>query len=776
MINTESISAKRNIGLKIDYEKLLVVIAGFLLSRVDILDGFTPFGLAFLGSFLIMKNKSMTLLLSIVLGVFTLKGLKGIDYYLILGISYLVFTKIEGVKRFSLLKSSGLLSLIFLLIKMGSLFFINELFIYDIFLIGFESVLVFSMTYVFSFSFPIGDIRNTNMHGEKLICSFITLGLIISGVGSLQIFSISLKNIISIILLIYLSYKHGVIVGASSGVIIGLMAYISQTEMPFIIAILGLSGLFAGVFKDLGKSGSILGFILGNGIISYYINNLGTSFLNYREILISSLGFLILSSLVKIDLGELFTENSKIKRDYYERKNKMVLDSLDHTVELFNSLSDTFKRSFQNKDIYPKTQVYDLINEVSNKTCKNCTSYNKCWKEEYHTRYNDILNMIALVEGNMQDSQGLEIIAGEFCINEKSLIDHIRDEYKIFKINRNWNLKLIEQRQLLSEQLKGVGLVINNISKEIYKEPVFKEELEEELIKELKNMRINIEDLSAAQIGKDDLEVLIILKEDISSMEEVEDIRSILSENIGCNMTCNYTYGNVISKDRRLKFNKAKKFSTLTKVASIANTENGISGDNLSYGEVNTTSYMAISDGMGTGNLANKESGIAIELLEKLVETDLDRDIIIKTLNSVLRTKSNEELFTTLDLGFIDLYTGKCQILKTGSPATFIKKKDRVVLVDSTSLPIGILENVDFNIYEEYLDDGDIVIMMSDGILDSNREVERGELWMKELIEKMSIQSPEIMAKEILDLGKLMSGEEIRDDMTVVVTKVLKRI
>ena len=763
MINTESISAKRKIDLKINYEKIILVIAGFLLSRVNILDGFTPFGLAFLGSFIIMKKKSIGLLLSIILGVFTLKGFNGFDYYLILTISYLVFTKVEGVKKFSLLKSSGVLSLIFFLIKMGSLFFINELFVYDMFLIGFESVLVFSMTYLFSFSFPIGDIRNTNLHGEKLICSFITLGLIISGIGSLQVFSISLKNIISIILLIYLSYNHGAMVGATSGVIIGLIAYISQTEMPFIIGILSLSGLFAGVFKDLGKSGSILGFILGNGIISYYINNLASSFLNYKEILISSLGFFILSNLIKIDLGELFTENSKIKRDYYERKNKIVVDSLNHTAELFNSLSDTFKKSFQNKDIYPKTEVYDLINEVSNKTCKNCTSYDKCWKENYHSSYNDILNIIALVEGNIQDGQSLEIIAGEFCIKEQSLIEHIKDEYKIFKLNCNWNLKLIEQRQLLSEQLKGVGVVISNITEEIYKEPIFKVELEEELIKELKNMRINIEELSAAQISKDDLEVLIVLKEDISSMEEVEKIRWILSENIGWDMTCNYTYGNVISTDRRLKFNKAKKFSTLTKVASIANTENGISGDNLSYGEVNTTSYMAISDGMGTGNLANRESSIAIELLEKLVETDLDRDIIIKTLNSVLRTKSNEELFTTLDLGFIDLYTGKCQILKTGSPATFIKKKDRVVLVDSTSLPIGILENVDFNIYEEYLEDGDIVIMMSDGILDSNREVERGELWMKELIEKMSIQSPEIMAKEILDLGKLMSGEEIRE-------------
>ena len=134
---------------------------------------------------------------------------------------------------------------------------------------------------------------------------------------------------------------------------------------------------------------------------------------------------------------------------------------------------------------------------------------------------------------------------------------------------------------------------------------------------------------------------------------------------------------------------------------------------------------------MGIGRKANIESSIAIELLEKLMEINMNKNIIIRTINSVLRAKSNDEIFTTLDLGFIDLYTGKLQILKTGSPATFIKKKDRVEIINSSSLPIGILENVDFNIYEEILEDGDIVIMMSDGILDSNKDVGNIDIWMR---------------------------------------------
>ena len=158
------------------------------------------------------------------------------------------------------------------------------------------------------------------------------------------------------------------------------------------------------------------------------------------------------------------------------------------------------------------------------------------------------------------------------------------------------------------------------------------------------------------------------------------------------------------------------------------------------------------------------------------METNINKDTSIRTINSVLRAKSDDEIFTTLDLGFIDLYTGKLQILKNGSPATFIKKKDRVEIINSRSLPIGILENVDFNIYEEELEDGDMVIMMSDGILDSNRDVRDGEKWMQDVIMGINSQNPKVISEEILNIAKSIEKDSSKDDMTVMVTKVWKSV
>ncbi len=151
---------------------------------------------------------------------------------------------------------------------------------------------------------------------------------------------------------------------------------------------------------------------------------------------------------------------------------------------------------------------------------------------------------------------------------------------------------------------------------------------------------------------------------------------------------------------------------------------------------------------------ANNESGIAINLLEKFLEAKFDKELTLKTINSILMLKSNEEIFTTFDISLLDLYSGKLQIIKTGAPATFIKKKDRIKLVNSQSLPVGILKDVDFNIYEEYLEDGDIIIMMSDGILESNEEVDNAEQWMKDVIANIDSLNPKTIADTILKISK----------------------
>ena len=169
---------------------------------------------------------------------------------------------------------------------------------------------------------------------------------------------------------------------------------------------------------------------------------------------------------------------------------------------------------------------------------------------------------------------------------------------------------------------------------------------------------MDIKDLSVLVLPGDELEILVEMYKPLEEVKELERLRLILSKALGYGISADYGLGNCLAS-KIISFRKANRFASLTDVSSLANSENKVSGDSYSFGERGNVNFAAICDGMGIGKKANRESGIAIELLEKLMEINMDRPMIIRTINSFLRAKSNDEIFTTLDLSFIDLYTGK---------------------------------------------------------------------------------------------------------------------
>lgn len=776
MTKMESILSKSKWDLGIDKYQIFIMFIGFFLGRVNIIDRLTPFSIAFLAAYIISRDVSLGLLLSIVLGVFSFQGFNGAAYYISAAIIYTLLQKVKENRDLTLIGSSLITGGVFTVIKALFIIILGKIFIYDLFLAMFEGILIFTMTYIFSFSLPIEGLSKQKITNEKIVCSFITLALVLAGFNDLFLFGVSLKNIISVIIIIYLSYNQGALMGVTSGVVLGLVSYISHTEMPFIIAILGVSGLLAGLFNELGKAGSILGFILGNGIISFYLNGLGTSFIDYKELILAGLFFLGLSYYYEEDINKVFAAESDVREDYEDRKVEIVVSKLTKMVDLFHSLSQTFKETINEVDSNSNIEVYSLIDGVINNTCTNCSKHEDCWKENYYTTYHKVFNLIALMESNLGNEDRLKYEIEKFCIGEEKLISNLKEAYELFINNQIWNKKLNEQRLLVADQLKGLGYVIEKISKDMYTNPVFNEELEQILLKELKNLRIGVQDIRVAELEKDNVEILVDFNRDYNINENLDRVRGIVSNSLGYPLSSNYIYSNDKNRSKTFKLIRSNTFQSLTKVCSTSNSEGYVSGDNYTFGEVDNTSFVAISDGMGIGKKADIESSTAINLLEKLMEANFDKEMTIKTINSVLRTKSNDEIFTTMDIGFVDLYNGKLQMIKAGSPATFIKKKDSVKIVNSQCLPIGILKDIDFKIYEENLDDGDLIIMMSDGVLDSNREVDNSEKWMQKIIMDINASNPQLIADEILNIAHFVSVDKIKDDMTVMVTKIWKSV
>jgi len=182
---------------------------------------------------------------------------------------------------------------------------------------------------------------------------------------------------------------------------------------------------------------------------------------------------------------------------------------------------------------------------------------------------------------------------------------------------------------------------------------------------------------------------------------------------------------------------------------------------------------VALSDGMGTGEKAFKESTMVVEMLEELLEAGFPVKTAIQMLNTALVIGRDEVQFATVDVSIFDLYSGKCEIVKAGGTTTFIKRKDHIEEVASVSLPIGVLQDIEVDIREIQMESGDFVIMVTDGVMDALPVGKQEELLMK-FINETDIQNPRELAHFIM--GKVLetSGTVPGDDMTILVVGIWK--
>ena len=779
MLNTEYISSKekkQNRVLAFNWRYLLPVVLAFLISRASLVDKLTPFGIAFITAHILAGKFNMYMLASSILGILSIHGLAGMDYIITLAILAIIYRFVEKLRQYSLIVSAIITSCIFaaFMSLYGMLF--KEFLFYDFLIIGFEALIVFTLTYIFSYTI---DAKFQRLGAnERLISIFITLALVLSGFNELNIYGISIKNLIGIVIILYTAYKKGAFVGSAVGITLGIIAYVSQPQMPFILSIYGLAGLLAGIFKEQGKIGSILGFVLGNGIISFYINGYGISFINLRELILSILIFtLSYKAMDKLLSG--YIEDIAVNRKekaYSLKKDEMIVNKLNEISEVFNEIGETFRKSVEENNINVK-EVYGMIDIAANNVCANCAMRNFCWGKRFYTTYNSMFKITSLLEEKAPITKDtLPKAIQDYCIKKEDVVKELKVQYEMLKLNNMWKDRIIQNRLLVSEQLEGVSNIIKDMVKDIYINPVFKEDVEEILYNDLRKNKIDVVDVIVAELYKDNIEVYLEVENVYADRNREKDMVKIVSESLGMPMKLEKNIDREKKEKHIFKLIKSNRYSALTEVASKANSKNNISGDSFTFGEGHNIHFAAISDGMGIGKKASKESNMAINLLEKFLEAKFDKELALKTINSILMLKSNDEMCTTLDISMIDLYSGKLQLIKTGAPATFIKKKDRVEVINSQSLPVGILEDVDFNIYEEYLEDGDIIIMMSDGVLEANAKVDNTERWIKDLIAGIGSLNPKIIAEEIIKVASELTDDENRDDMTVLVTKVWKTV
>lgn len=229
-------------------------------------------------------------------------------------------------------------------------------------------------------------------------------------------------------------------------------------------------------------------------------------------------------------------------------------------------------------------------------------------------------------------------------------------------------------------------------------------------------------------------------------------------------------------EDKKEYTKKQENYILKNVVLTKTKNKSEIAGDNNLEVKLEDGKYMlALSDGMGSGVRANKSSKTVIDMLKRLLTNGFDKETSIGLINSSINLNSNEETYATIDISIVDLENGNVEFIKNGACPTFVKTKRNVDVVKSISFPAGMLDEIDLVVYDKDLKENDIIVMCSDGILESNTEYENKEIWLKNMLEN-------IETDDIEKIANIIIGEAIdnglgiaKDDMTVIVAKLCRK-
>jgi len=224
-----------------------------------------------------------------------------------------------------------------------------------------------------------------------------------------------------------------------------------------------------------------------------------------------------------------------------------------------------------------------------------------------------------------------------------------------------------------------------------------------------------------------------------------------------------------------LKYCEQSKFSVQSGVAKMKKTHAKESGDSFSLMKLGDSRFVAaLSDGMGSGTRARRESETAIELMEELMERAFEKEIALRLINMALLENANDELFTTLDICLLDLNSGAAEFMKIGAARSYILRNGvaEAEPIGHWTLPVGILETVDIDVQKTQLAHGDVIVMMTDGVAESQKG-DGG--WLADLLAELPTNDPQALADAVLTASAQNYGGEVGDDIMVLVLRLAKR-
>ncbi len=457
------------------------------------------------------------------------------------------------------------------------------------------------------------------------------------------------------------------------------------------------------------------------------------------------------------------TKLNVIKENLWHDKENDIRHNLTLMSKTLKFMRDEFKFLIVGK-IDRTYASKELAKDIEQKCCETCENKNICSssmidKERLFSEY----VYLGISKGGLS-LDDLSIGVKTYCNKTLQLLNEINlrvSQYLEFETNVKTE---DESKLLISTELENFANLFQNFEKNIEKSPKINKNLSKIAKEMLSNAMVDVVDIGVFE-----------------SVNGIEKIDVVAENNVMMRKELLDNLSKIVRNKMQVKKIKHLDYSGLSLVSFVVANElkpefavsscskENVSGDNTLITKLDENRYfIAIADGMGHGKLAGKTSNMILELIKNLFIVGIDLELIIDSVNKLLLPVGLEN-FSTLDALIVDLRLKKCTFIKLGSSVSLIKHENRTEIINCESLPVGIVQNLKPTIIVKDIKEGDVIMLASDGVVDSFGEIENYKIFVND----QKINNLQRFTDNLIFELKMQPNKH-QDDMSIIALKLLK--
>lgn len=600
----------------------------------------------------------------------------------------------------------------------------------------------------------------------EIISALSILCALFCGLSNLEIFGLSVFKLFASFVVLISSSVFNMSTTLLVSCVMGLGEMLASAS-ALSLAPLVIWALVVSCFRTQKRVFRAVAIIGVEIVVGFYLNLYGVYGLHsLLPVVISAIAYVALPKklLEKIRNFCNLSSSTMAMRNVVNRSRESLCKRLLELGEVFGEMDYVFRSMI--KSGMTKGEVKNfLAGEVREKVCASCPERHTCHRqcvEETYSVFDNLINS-ALERGKTSLLEVPPFLTTR-CSRVSSIVSTVNQLCLQYRNYAGVLSNIDASRVLIAEQLSGVSKIMKDLAGEVKRNVSFDCGREEAIISELSYNNIVCSDVVVYEQNADVVSATLIVRKNDSEKQKIVEVVSDVCKH---EMAVVSVESSKIAGWNVITMKTAPRFDAVFGTASCPKATSRVSGDCYSIIRISEDKFLlALCDGMGSGEKAEKTSSLAIGLVENFYKAGFDNDIILSSINKLL-SLNRDEIFSALDVCVIDTRLGVCDFIKMGAPQSFLKHKERMEEVSGGALPLGIVQEVSPMIVKKVISNGDFVFMFTDGISDSFQSEDA----LADFLNNQTSLNPQTLAESLIEKALHLSGGA-KDDMTVIVAKI----